>query len=599
MLRAGKRTHRLGFYRGITYRDRCECNKGGRKIADEWKLLGYECYKRGLRERELVGQSSTVVRKKSQSPRPRAPSGPLPDVDLGACAGYVKGGTAEPAPSPPKEETKTEAPPAAIELPPARKLAPRVPTPDPSKPFAAGGFQAFKRKWQAQQQQQKPAVTVSGAFAPQRPETPEASWPTLDGRPAPELPESRRAQETGYDPRTEPLLPGDWRCALCGRPNIRRRDACASRRCRGRRPAGHTGEDAYQRALRESREADQRRQEAEDDELERALAASRAESQPSNDLMGPSSYGGGAFGSGGTNGFGGSSPRAASPVLGGGLYGGAFSSDGGTGAFSAFAAPADGGGGFGGPATGAFAEPRVSVGARARARAAARADGAAAQQTTPEASRLLAAAAQPNPVSPTSTSRALAAIQQPPPSSTGWVTLTDPTSGRTYYEHAGRGLTTWEKPAELEDDDADLRAALAASAAVPPPVDEDAELQRALALSAREQPPPAPPAMDDDAELRAVLALSAREASQQPVQQDDDLARALAASLQETRRPVPTDISSVLAAAGLSRHLPLFRREEIESVEDLRYLSVDDFVAIGLERAEAQDLSRMCATVAV
>ena len=93
MLRAGKRTHRLGFYRGITYRDRCECNKGGRKIADEWKLLGYECYKRGLRERELVGTSTTVVqRKKSQSPRPRAPSGPLPDVDLGACAGYVKGG---------------------------------------------------------------------------------------------------------------------------------------------------------------------------------------------------------------------------------------------------------------------------------------------------------------------------------------------------------------------------------------------------------------------------------------------------------------------------------------------------------------------------
>ena len=189
-------------------------------------------------------------------------------------------------------------------------------------------------------------------------------------------------------------------------------------------------------------------------------------------------------------------------------------------------------------------------------------------------------------------------MQQPPPSSTGWVTLQDPTSGRTYYEHAGRGLTTWEKPAELEDDDAELRAALAASAAQPPPVDEDAELQRALALSAREQPPPAPPAMDDDAELRAVLALYAREASQQPAA-DDDLARALAASLQETRRPVPTDISSVLAAAGLSRHLPLFRREEIESVEDLRYPSVDDFVAIGLERAEAQDLSRMCATVAV
>ena len=158
-------------------------------------------------------------------------------------------------------------------------------------------------------------------------------------------------------------------------------------------------------------------------------------------------------------------------------------------------------------------------------------------------------------------------------------------------------MTTWEKPAELEDDDAELRAALAASAAQPPPVDEDAELRAALALSAQERPP-APPAMDDDAELRAVLALSAREASQQPVR-DDELERALAASLQETRRPIPTDISSVLAAAGLSRHLPLFRREEIESVEDLRYLSVEDFVAIGLERTEAQDLSRMCATVAV
>ena len=55
----------------------------------------------------------------------------------------------EAPPSPPKEEeTKTE---VAVELPPPRKLAPRVPTPDPSKPFAAGGFQAFKRKWQAKQ----------------------------------------------------------------------------------------------------------------------------------------------------------------------------------------------------------------------------------------------------------------------------------------------------------------------------------------------------------------------------------------------------------------------------------------------------------------
>ena len=94
-----KRTHRLGFYRGITYRDRCECNKGGRKIADEWKLLGYECYKRGLRERELVGQSTTVVRKKSQSPRPRAPSGPLPDVANARLPAHVPDGGSGAAPS--------------------------------------------------------------------------------------------------------------------------------------------------------------------------------------------------------------------------------------------------------------------------------------------------------------------------------------------------------------------------------------------------------------------------------------------------------------------------------------------------------------------
>ena len=92
-------------------------------------------------------------------------------------------------------------------LPPPRKLAPRVPTPDPRNPRPAASRPSAE--WQQQQQQQKPAVTVStGAFAPPL----LGVWPTLDGR-RPELPESRRAQESGYDPRTEPLLPGR-RCSL-------------------------------------------------------------------------------------------------------------------------------------------------------------------------------------------------------------------------------------------------------------------------------------------------------------------------------------------------------------------------------------------------
>ena len=243
---------------------------------------------------------------------------------------------------------------------------------------------------------------------------------------------------------------------------------------RGGAPEGHTGEDAYQRALRESREADQRRQEAEDDELERALAASRAESQPSNDLMGPSAYGGGAFGSGGTNGFGGSSPRAASPVLGGGLYGGAFSSDSGTGAFSAFAAPADGGfrGGACGPGGGAFAPAadagagRVSVGAAPAPPRRRQTTPSAAQQTTPARDSPSRRPTQPR----RRRQHQLASSRRPPPR-----------AGSRPGPGPGRPTRAcWERlplgePAELEDDDAELRAALAASAAQPPPVDEDAE----------------------------------------------------------------------------------------------------------------------------
>ena len=194
-----KRTHRLGFYRGITYRDRCECNKGGRKIADEWKLLGYECYKRGLREKgvDLVNRlpwssgrspnlpdlgrrrgrcrTSTwgLVRATSRAVlarRPKPSRGRRRRVDrritvasmawrrrqrrrrrAGRAGLAAEGG----------DQNRGAAKAVAIELPPPRKLAPRVPTPDPSKPFAAGGFQAFKRKWQQQQQQQTPAVTVS------------------------------------------------------------------------------------------------------------------------------------------------------------------------------------------------------------------------------------------------------------------------------------------------------------------------------------------------------------------------------------------------------------------------------------------------------
>ena len=40
-----------------------------------------------------------------------------------------------------------------------------------------------------------------------------------------------------------------------------------------------------------------------------------------------------------------------------------------------------------------------------------------------------------------------------PPSSTGWVALADPGSGRAYYEHAGLGLTQWEPPAGFQEED--------------------------------------------------------------------------------------------------------------------------------------------------
>ena len=169
----------------------------------------------------------------------------------------------------------------------------------------------------------------------------------------------------------------------------------------------------------------------------------------------------------------------------------------------------------------------------------------------------------------------------PPPANPTWVH-----SSSRFVPPPAAQAPRWAPPQE----DADLARALAASRADmqrPPPVPSvDADLQRALAASVAESY--APSYVQSTADL-----------VDNDADDDFDLRRALAASLQETRRPAPTDISSVLAAAGLSRHLPLFRREEIESVEDLRYLSVDDFVAIGLERAEAQDLSRMCATVAV
>ena len=208
------------------------------------------------------------------------------------------------------------------------------------------------------------------------------------------------------------------------------------------------------------------------------------------------------------------------------------------------------------------APPRLRRRPRPRPRRA-RADGAAAQQTTPEASRLLAAAAQPSTVSPTASSRALAQATQPPPSSTGWVTLQDPSSGRTYYEHAGRGLTTWEKPAELEDDDAELRAALAASAAQPPPVDEDAR----IASGARSE--------RAGAAARATRWTTTRNCGPSwlyPRGRPPNNLLFRTTTWRGAGGVAPGDAAAgdgtflpVLAAAGLSRHLPLFGRRSSRS----------------------------------
>ena len=90
----------------------------------------------------------------------------------------------------------------------------------PRKPLPRAASRP-SRKWQQQQQQQTPAVTVStGAFAP--PKTPEASWPTLDGRPAPELPESRESPGVGLRSAHRAATPGRLALLALWRPNIRR-----------------------------------------------------------------------------------------------------------------------------------------------------------------------------------------------------------------------------------------------------------------------------------------------------------------------------------------------------------------------------------------
>jgi len=80
---------RLGFYRGTKWRDRCECNKGAKRLADEWKLMGYECYQKGLREKELVKPVQKPQKKKDAPASPRIEA-VAPDVAIDELELHVK-----------------------------------------------------------------------------------------------------------------------------------------------------------------------------------------------------------------------------------------------------------------------------------------------------------------------------------------------------------------------------------------------------------------------------------------------------------------------------------------------------------------------------
>ena len=80
---------RLGFYRGTKWRDRCECNKGAKRLADEWKLMGYECYQKGLREKELVKPVQQKTKKKDGPASPRIEA-IAPDVAIDELELHVK-----------------------------------------------------------------------------------------------------------------------------------------------------------------------------------------------------------------------------------------------------------------------------------------------------------------------------------------------------------------------------------------------------------------------------------------------------------------------------------------------------------------------------
>jgi len=92
-----KQVFRLGFYKGTTWRDRCECNKGSKRLAEERKLMGQECYQKGLKERDM----QQVVQR---APKKQAPASPrleavVPDVAIDDLELHVKDNGAVPVES--------------------------------------------------------------------------------------------------------------------------------------------------------------------------------------------------------------------------------------------------------------------------------------------------------------------------------------------------------------------------------------------------------------------------------------------------------------------------------------------------------------------
>ena len=130
-------------------------------------------------------------------------------------------------------------------------------------------------------------------------------------------------------------------------------------------------------------------------------------------------------------------------------------------------------------------------------------------------------------------------------------------------------------------------------AAPPPPPrrdDDDDDLRRALAASARETAPPPRPPDDVDAEIARAIAASIDEKEQAYVRRQKAALEAATRRGAAAPPPAPASLAGFLGRVGMGRHLALLRGEEIETLEDLSFLTVQDLVDVGLPQRDAASL---------